>query len=319
MTPSPTPRAVGIDVSKDWLDVAFVGVSSVKRFSNDETGHAALLTELNSSPVRSIVLEATGGYERPLLVALLAAKLPAARVNPRQVRDFARAAGKLEKTDQIDAAVLALFALRMEPPPTVLPDETTREFEQLLTRRRQVIEMLVAEKNRLKQATSKPVQRDIQEMIHILSKRLKTFDSDLTKMLKQAPDWDGRVALLDTVPGIARLSAVSLLSALPELGSLGRKPIAKLAGLAPLSCDSGYKRGQRHIYGGRSEVRSILYMAALVAKRCSPVLRDYHANLLAKKKPKKVALVALMRKLLSILNAMVRTGQPWTAQLAAGH
>lgn len=318
LPPSSAPgHAVGIDVSKDIVDVALFGEPSVRRFANAESGHTELIAWLKTLSLRSVTLEATGGYEHTLLVALLAAQLPVARLNPRRVRDFARSLGKLEKTDAIDAHVLAQFAHRMEPPATSLPPETCQLFDQRLARRRQLIGMLVAEKNRRQQATDKAVRKDIDETISFLSKRLKDLDGELDKQLKKCPEWDGRVELLDSVPGIARLSAMTLVSALPELGRIDRKQIAKLAGLAPLPHESGKKKGKRRIQGGRAEVRTILYMVVMTAIRHNPPLKRFYDALCAAGKEKKVAMVAVMRKLLTILNAMVRTGQPWSAQLAA--
>lgn len=317
--PSPSPKAVGIDISKDFLDVAAHGDPSVQRFANDEQGHLALLAWLRSFPLRTIVLEASGGYELPLLVTLFAAGLPAARVNPRKIRDFARSLGYFEKNDALDAKVLAHFGDRMDPPATPLPPEECRLFDQKLTRRRQLIAMLVAERNRLQLVTDKLVRKDIQETISFLSKRLKDLDRDLDKQLKKCPEWDGRVELLDSVPGIARLSAMSIVNALPELGQLNRKQIAKMAGLAPLAQDSGKKKGKRRIFGGRAEVRPVLYMVVMTALRFNPPLRSLYQALLKAGKPKKVAMVALMRKLLTILNAMVRSHSPWSPALAAAH
>jgi transposase len=227
-------------------------------------------------------------------------------VNPRQVRDFAKALGKLEKTDKVDAKVLALFAERIRPETRPALDADTQEFQDLLARRRQLTEMLVAEKNRLHQAESKAVRRSIENLIDWLKKQLRDMDKDLENRLRNCPAWNPRVELLESVKGVGRLTSMTLLSELPELGTLNRKQIAKLVGVAPLSRDSGTRRGLRATWGGRATARSSLYMATLVATRHNPVIRDFYARLLARGKAKKVALVAAMRKLLVILNAMLR-------------
>lgn len=300
------PVAVGIDVSKKHVDVAITGESSVIRYSNDEEGVAKLVAAMSARNVSRIVLEATGGYQRTLLAALLGAGLPAVAVNPRQVRDFAKAMGRLEKTDAVDAHVLSVFAERIRPEVRALPDETTQEFQAFLARRRQLLEMLVAEKNRVHQASSAAIQRNIREHIAWLKKQLNDTDKDIESRLRDCPVWDTRVELLETLPGVGRVTSMTLLSELPELGTLGRKQIAKLVGVAPLSRDSGAYRGKRTTWGGRPTVRAALYMATLVATKHNPVIRTFYARLLARGKLKKVALVAAMRKLLTILNAIMR-------------
>ena len=299
------PLCVGIDVAKKHVDVAFTGESSVRRFANDDDGIAKLVAELTEQNIRRIVMEASGGYQRTLLAALLGLGLPAVAVNPRQARDFAKAIGRLEKTDEVDARVLALFAERVRPDVRPLADEATQDFQAFLARRRQLTEMLVAEKNRLHQAKG-AVHRNIREHIEWLKKQLNDTDRDIEDRLRDCPAWDARIEVLETLKGVGRITSMTLLSELPELGTLDRKKIAKLAGVAPLCRDSGTKRGQRSIWGGRASVRAALYMATLVATRHNPVIRAFYARLLARGKLKKVALVAAMRKLLTILNAMLR-------------
>jgi len=296
---------VGIDVSKAYLDVALTGEAQPARYTNDEDGIAKLVAWLRNQKVERVVLEATGGYQRRVLAALLAAELPAVAVNPRQARDFAKAIGKLEKTDEVDARMLALFAERIRPEVRPLVDETTREFQELLARRRQLNEMLVAEKNRLHQA-SKTVRRSVKSHIDWLKNQLRDTDKDLENGLRNSPAWDVQVDVLESEPGVGRITSMTLLAELPELGTLDRKKIAKLVGVAPLNHDSGVSRGYRSTWGGRATVRAPLYMATLVATRHNPVIRTFYARLLARGKTKKVALVAAMRKLLVILNAKLR-------------
>lgn len=299
------PLGVGIDVAKKHVDVAYTGESSARRFANDEDGIAKLVAELSARDVSRIVLEASGGYQRTLLAALLGAGLPAVAVNPRQARDFAKALGKLEKTDDVDAQVLALFAERIRPEVRPLADDATQDFQALLARRRQLTEMLVAEKNRLHQAKG-AVHRNIREHIEWLKKQLNDTDKNIEDRLRDCPAWDARVEVIESLKGVGRVTSMTLLSELPELGTLDRKKIAKLVGVAPLCRDSGTQRGQRSTWGGRATVRAALYMATLVATKHNPIIRDFYARLLARGKLKKVALVAAMRKLLTILNAMLR-------------
>jgi transposase len=298
-------RNIGIDVSKAHLDVAVAGEAESTRYTNDEEGIAKLVAWLCGQNVERVVLEATGGYQRQVLATLLGAQVPAVAVNPRQARDFAKALGKLEKTDEVDARVLALFAERIRPEVRPLVDETTREFQELLARRRQLNEMLVAEKNRLHQAT-KAVRRSIKSHIDWLKAQLRDTDKDIENGLRNCPAWDVQVQLLESLPGVGRVTSMTLLAELPELGTLNRKKIAKLVGVAPLNQDSGKSSGRRRTWGGRATVRAPLYMATLVATRHNPVIRAFYARLLSRGKKKKVALVAAMRKLLTILNAKLR-------------
>lgn len=296
----------GIDVAKAHLDLAVCGESAVERFRNNDEGVAKLVERVKAGGTSLVVLEATGGYQRKVFAELVSAGVDAVAVNPRQVRDFAKALGKLEKNDSIDAKVLALFGERIRPESRPPVDAITQEFQALLARRRQLTEMLVAEKNRVHQAPTKAVRRSIESHIEWLKKQLKDTDKDLEDQLRECPAWSPRVELLESVPGVGRLTSMALLSELPELGTLNRKQIAKLAGLAPLSRDSGTLRGKRSIWGGRSAARTSLYMATLVATRHNPTIRAFYARLLARGKAKKVALIAAMRKLLVILNAMLR-------------
>lgn len=297
---------VGVDVGKDYVDVA-VGTAPVRRFSNDEEGLGELIAELQSNRPRLVVMEASGGYHRRLLAALTVEKFAAVAVNPRQVRDFAKAMGRLEKTDAVDARVLQLFAERIQPAVRAQPDEETRLLEELLGRRRQLVQMLVAEKNRLQQALGAAVRKDLEQHIAWLQKRLREVERDLNKQIGRSPSWHAKIELLEELDGVGRVTALTLLCTVPEIGTLNRRQIAKLVGLAPLCNDSGKHAGQRRIWGGRTDARATLYMATLVATRHNSAIRDFYQRLLAAGKLKKVALVACMRKLLTIANAIVRT------------
>jgi transposase len=281
---------------------------------NDEAGVNALAQRLCAVAPELVVVEATGGYELLIVAALAAAKLPLVVVNPRQVRDFAKATGQLAKTDRIDAHILALFGERVRPAIRALPEEQTRALGGILTRRRQLLEMRTAETNRLQQLVrhaQRPVKQSLKKHIAYLDRELAMTDTELGRMIRDSPVWRARDELLQSVPGIGPVVARTLLAELPELGQLSRRAIAKLVGVAPLSRDSGRWRGRRMIHGGRAPVRTTLYMAALVGTRCNPIIKAFYRRLLAAGKPKKVALVACIRKLLSILNQMVRTGQRW--------
>lgn len=305
-----TDLFVGIDVSKAQLDIAVYPAGESWTTANDAAGLTALVLRLQQVRPTLIVLEATGGWEIPIAGALAAAGLPVAVVNPRQVRAFAKATGQLAKTDRLDAQVLAQFAAAVHPAPRPLPDAATQELAALLTRRRQLIEMLTAEKNRLGQAAP-PVRKDIRAHITWLEKRLARVDDDLTTLIRTSPLWREQDDLLQSIPGVGPVLSRTLLAELPELGTLTRQQIAALVGVAPLNHDSGTHRGKRRIWGGRATVRTALYMGALVASRCNPVLKAFYHRLLAAGKAKKVALVACMRKLLTILNAMLKQRAPW--------
>lgn len=306
---------IGLDVAKAVLDGVVRPTGEVVQFANDAAGHAALLAWATPLAPTALVLEATGGYERAAVLALAAAGLPVVVVNPRQVRDFARSTGQLAKTDRLDAAMLALFAERVQPAPRPLTDEATAELAELITRRQQLLAMLTMEKNRLPQVRTR-VRRDVQAHITWLERRVAETDDDLRQAIEASPVWRVQEQLLQSVPGIGPVVSRTLLALLPELGQLNRKEIAALVGVAPLARDSGQWRGRRVIWGGRAAVRRVLYMAALVASRRNPVLKALYTRLVAAGKAKKVALVACMRKLLTILNAMLHTGTPWVAATA---
>jgi transposase len=304
---------IGIDVAKAQLEFACRPSGETGRVTNDDPGIRDLVTRCHALIPTLIVLEATGGYEAALVAALATAGLALVVVNPRQVRDFAKATGQLAKTDAIDAHVLALFAERVRPEPRPLPNEAAQALDALLTRRRQLVEMLTAERNRLLVARS-PVRRDLQQHIRFLERRLREADDDLHTAVKASPLWRVKDDLLQSVPGVGRVVSLTLLAELPELGRLSHKEIAALVGVAPLNRDSGTHRGKRLVYGGRAPVRAALYMAALVASKCNPVIRAFYQRLRAAGKPAKVALTACMRKLLIILNAMARSGTPGQPQ-----
>ena len=307
---------VGIDVSKDTLDLQVLeGVQ--QQFLNTAEGIQALLELLKAHTLERVALEATGGYERLLVAALLAAGMPVVVVNPRQVRDFAKALGLLAKTDKIDARVLARFAHMVQPPQRPLPDENTQKIRELLARRAQLIEMRTMETNRRQQAHSARVIKDLLSSIEFINKRLKRLDDEIDEEIQQSPTWQKNVELLQTAPGVGPLTARTLVVEMPELGSLSRQAGAALVGLAPINRDSGKYRGKRMIMGGRAVVRSALYMATITAKRLNPVIRDYYLKLRAAGKAFKVAMVACMRKLLTILNAMLREQKSWEPKLAA--
>lgn len=297
---------VGIDVSKGTLDSFVSTTGQVEQFLNTHDGIQRLANYLKAQNPALVVLEATGGFERLAAAELSAAGLPVVIVNPRQVRDFAKATGQLAKTDALDAQVIAEFARAVKPVIRELPDEHTRELADLLARRRQIIDMIVAEDSRLKQAVLKALKKDIKAHIVWLKKRLKRTEDDLHEAIKSSPVWKANYDLLSEVKGVGDVLALSLLAMLPELGKVNRKQVAALVGVAPYNCDSGLYKGRRRIWGGRAGLRSVLYMAALSSKTHNPVIERFYNHLLAAGKTKKVALVACMRKLLTILNAMIR-------------
>lgn len=301
---------VGVDVSKDTLDVATFTTKRRWHFSNDEAGISRFMGKVCELVPALVVMESTGGYETPLAYSLNKAGIACAVVNPREVRDFARATKKLAKTDTIDALVLAHFAAVIKPEPRHLSDDQTQELEAIITRRRQVIEMLTAEKNRL-QLSRKPVKEAIVAHIDYLKKELEQIDSELKGRIEESPIQRDRYNLLQSVPGVGPNLSATLVIELPELGFLNRREIAALVGVAPLNRDSGAFRGKRRIWGGRPQVRAALYMAALVAARFNPVIRKVYERLCGAGKAKKVALVACMRKLLIILNSILKHHVPW--------
>lgn len=307
------PVFVGIDVSKAQLDMA---IRPEGRCSapNDDAGFAQVIEYLKAVSPTLVVLEATGGLEIPLTGALAAAGMPVVVVNPRHVRAFAKAAGKLAKTDALDAQLLAQFAEVMRPAVRPLPDAQTQALAALLTRRRQLVEMLTAEKNRLTQARP-PVRKSLRAHIAWLERALDQADADLAQAIHESPVWREQDELLRSVPGVGPVLTTTLLANLPELGTLTGKQIAALVGVAPLNRDSGTLRGRRTVWRGRAHVRAVLYMGAIVAARFNPTIRAFYQRLLAAGKAKKVALTACMRKLLTILNAMLKHKTPWRPEL----
>ena len=311
-----TSTYVGIDVSKHWLDVGIRPARRAERLANDEAGIEAVVAQLGAVAPERIVLEASGGLELPLVAALAAAALPVVVVNPRQVRDFARATGRLAQTDALDAQVLAHFAEAVRPELRPLPDAETQALRDLVARRRQLVAMLVAERQR-RRAARAAVRPGIEAHIAWLQQALAQLDDQLQTSVQLSPHWRAHDQLWRSVPGVGPQLARTLLAQLPELGRLDRRRIAALVGVAPYNRDSGQWRGSRSIWGGRASVRAALYMSALVASRHNPVIRDFYQRLLARGKPKKSALTACMRKLLVILNAILKTNTPWQAPLSA--
>jgi transposase len=305
------PIFVGIDVSKARLDVAMRPSDETESVSNDGAGIDSLVKRFKEIRPALIVLEATGGFERQVMRALASAELAVVAANPRQVRDFAKATGRLAKTDRIDALVLARFAEAVRPSVRPMPDEVTLELRALFARRRQITEMIVAETNRLSGA-AKAVSKRINAHIDWLKKELQRADHDLDQSIRQSPIWQANEDLLKSVPGIGPVVSRTLLAELPELGTLNRKQVAALVGIAPLNRDSGTFKGRRAIWGGRATVRATLYMAALVASRRNAVMRIFYKRLRAAGKAPKVALVACMRKLLTIINAMIKHKTRWS-------
>ncbi len=308
---------VGIDVSKAALDVGVLPLAQFWTAPNDEAGCRGLAERLQALSPTLIVLEATSGFEVSVVARIAAAGLPVVVVNPRQVRDFAKATGTLAKTDRLDARVLALFAQRVRPAVRPLKDTQSHELEALFNRRHQLVEMLTMEKNRLSLAAA-PVRKDLKAHIVWLVKRLKDVDRELKTLIENSPVWREKDDLLQSVPGIGPVASVALLAQLPELGALNRRQIGALVGVAPLNNDSGQYKGQRHVWGGRAMVRAVLYMATLAAIRCNPSIKVFYQRLRAAGKKPKVAIVACMRKLLTILNALLKTKTPWCDKMAAG-
>lgn len=301
---------VGIDVAKAQVDVAVRPTDDWWEMPNDAPGIRQLTSRLKALGPALVLLEASGGLELPLVAALAAEAVPVVVVNPRQVRDFARATGKLAKTDSLDAAAIAHFAEAVHPTVRPLRDAETQALNSLATRRHQVMTMLVSEKNRLSAATA-AVRPRIEAHVAWLERELDDLDKGLRQALRQSPVWREKDDLLRTVPGVGEQLSLTLLAYLPELGTLNRQQVAALVGVAPFNRDSGTLRGKRTVWGGRARVRAALYMAALVASRFNPVIRDFYQRLLAAGKPKKLALTACMRKLLVILNSMLKHGSPW--------
>ena len=301
---------VGIDVSKDQLDVAARPGSERWQVANTDLGIATLVKRLEKLQPTLVVLEATGRLESAAVSALAVAGIPVAIVNPRQVRDFARSTGKLAKTDALDAQILARFADAVRPEPRPLPDDTQQRIEALLVRRRQLLGMVTAERNRKRRAPAL-TRPEIDEHLAWLQVRIEAIEDELNRTIRSSPLWREKVALYRSVPGVGPLFAATIVAQLPELGVLTHKQIASLVGVAPLNRDSGHWRGKRTIWGGRPQVRAALYMSALVATQFNPLIRPFYQRLLATGKPKKLALTACMRKLLTILNAIAHRGLPW--------
>ncbi len=304
---------VGIDVSKARLDAAVRPTGESWHVPNDEQGIDELVDRLRATAPSLVVLEASGGYERPVVAALVAAQLPVAVINPRQAREFARATGKLAKTDSLDAQALAHFAEAVRPEVRSVPDEQAQELSAILSRRRQVVGMLVAEKNRVQTAVS-PVRERIEAHIAFLQAELSDLDGELERAIRNSPVWREQDQLLRSVPGVGPVLSRTLLAELPQLGTLSHKQLAALVGVAPLNRDSGTFRGKRSVWGGRGRIRAVLYMGTIAATRFNPGIREFYQRLLAKGKPKKVAITACMRKLLTILNSMLRQGTRWGQQ-----
>lgn len=306
---------IGIDVSQARLDVGSYPPSEGWSESNDEEGIGRLVTRLRELSPALVVMEATGGLEDAVAVALGICGLPVAVVNPRQVRDFARATGKLAKTDKIDADVMAFFGHSVRPPVRPLPDSETRALEAIVSRRHQIMDMITEEKNRLHGAQPS-LRKDIEEHIAWLRGRVTKLDKEMGEALRQSSLWQEKVDLLGSVPGVGPVLTATVVAKLPELGTLNRREIASLVGVAPLNWDSGTFRGRRAIWGGRGHVRAVFYMATLVATRFNPTIKEFYNRLLTRGKEKKVALVACMRKLLTILNAMLKHKIPWHDRIA---
>jgi transposase len=301
---------VGIDISKARMDVAVRPLGTVFSVAHDDAGMAALIERLRSPLPALIVLEATGGLEAMVVGALAAAGLPVVVINPRQVRDFAKATGRLAKTDAIDAQVLAQFAEAVRPTVRPMPDAHTQALAALMTRRRQVLDMLTAETNRLGSAPRR-IRREIQTHIRWLERQVAKLDDELRQAIHSSPVWREKDDLLQSMPGVGPVLATTLLASVPELGTLNRRQIAALVGVTPVNRDSGTLRGKRMVWGGRAAVRAVLYMGALVAARHNPVLKAFYQRLRQAGKASKVALTACMRKLLTMLNAMLKHRTPW--------
>jgi len=302
---------VGVDVSKARLDVALSSACEVVGFANDEAGVADLVRRVKLADPTLVVLEATGALGRLLVAELMAAGLPVAVVNPRQVRDFSKSTGQFAKTDALDARLLARFAQAVRPAQRPLPDEAAQVFADQLARRRQVVDMLAVEKTRLKQATYRDVRKSIKEHVQWLERRVRAADEALRHSVEQSPVWQAKRDLLTEVKGIGDITMLTLIACLPELGTLSGKKIAALVGVAPLNRDSGTLRGRRTVWGGRAHVRTVFYMATLTAIRFNPAIASFYQRLRAAGKMKKVAIVACMRKFLTILNAMLRDQKPF--------
>jgi transposase len=312
---SSRPHVVGIDVAKHTLDVHQLADGRHLTLAYDTKGLQQLRKELPAPDETLVVVEATGGYQRRLVAELADAGYAVAVVNPRQVRDYARGLGRLAKTDRIDAETIARFGAHVRPRPIEQMPAKQAELEALVTRRRQLVEHRTAEQNRKETAATKSIRKNIQQVIDLLNKQIERIEKDIAELLESDDDFKAKAALLASVPGIGITTAATLLAELPELGVLNRQQIAALVGVAPFNRDSGRFRGKRAIWGGRSALRSVLYMAALTARRCNPTIRAFAKRLEEQGKPFKVSLVACMRKLLILLNAMVKTNHHWQPRI----
>jgi len=307
---------VGIDVAKDTLDIQIEPAGDCLQHRHDEAGRSAVCEHLKGLSPTLIVLEATGGLEVPLASRLAAAGLPVVVINPRQASDFAKAMGQLAKTDRVDAGVLAAFGRAIRPQVRPLKDEDTRALDEMVSRRQQLIAMRVQEELRLQTAASRALQKSLQSHIAWLNQRIAEGDADIDARLKASAVWQAKADLLSSIPGVGRVTCATVLAKCPELGCLNRREIAKLVGVAPLANDSGSHRGRRFIWGGRAEVRTVLYMAALSAVRCNAAIKAFADRLRQTGKPPKVVIVACMRKLLTIMNAMVKSNSRWNPKIA---
>ena len=301
---------IGIDISKKYCDLAVIPDGTQARFNNDEEGQEAILSFIIPLNPARIIIEATGGYEMGIMRTLAEGNLPVVAVNPRQVRDFAKATGRLAKTDRIDAGVLAQFAKVIQPDIRPLPEKEAEVLRALVTRRRQLIQMLTMEKNRLEKSPP-AAGKDIRNHIYYLTESLKMIDKDISRNIRKSPLWKEKETILMSMPGVGPVISCTLIAALPELGTLNRKAIAALVGLAPFNRDSGKYRGKRTIWGGRSHVRATLYMGAISAIKFNPAIRSFYKKLVEAGKAKKLALTACMRKLLTILNTMLKNKTTW--------
>lgn len=309
-------KFVGIDVSKSTLDVRIEPAVQTLHVTYDEAGIKQVVGCLKEINPTLIVMEATGGLEVRIATELASKGLPVAVINPRQTRDFAKATGQLAKTDQVDAAVLAAFAKAIRPQARTLKDADTRALDDRVSRRRQLIDMRVQETLRLGTAASKPLEKSLNKHIAWLDKRITEIDTDLANRLRKSDVWRARDDLLRSIPGVGAVTTLTMLAKCPELGKLNRREIAALTGVAPLANDSGKHRGKRFIWGGRADVRAVLYMAAISAMRCNDTIKAFAERLKKAGKPPKVVIVACMRKLLIIMNSMLKNNTPWNSKIA---
>lgn len=309
--PAASPAFAGIDVAKDRLDVHLRPSGQYFTVPRHGAGIEQLLDRLRQAAPTLVVMEATGGFELTVAAAVAGAGIPLAIVNPRQIRDFARATGRLAKTDRLDAEAIALFAERIRPEPRPVPEEEALALAELVARRRQIVEMIGMEQNRRRQARARRVARTIEATLRVLEAQLSELDDDIDAAIRQSPAWRAADELLQSVPGVGPVASRTLIAEMPELGHIHRRAAAALLGVAPINRDSGQMRGQRSIAGGRTALRSALFMATLSAVRWNPVLKAHYQQMIQRGRPKKVALIACLRRLLSILNAIIRSKTPW--------